>query len=39
MNVCVFKDEILVGVVGMWFCTRHYSGRSVEIDHVFIEKF
>ena len=34
----VFKDEILVGVAGMWFCTRHYSGRSVEIDHVFIEK-
>jgi len=26
-----------VGVAGMWFCTRHYSGRSVEIDHVFIE--
>ena len=36
--VGVFKDEVLVGVAGMWFCTRHYSGRSVEIDHVFIEK-
>jgi len=36
--VGVFKDDVLAGVAGMWFCTRHYSGRSVEIDHVFIEE-
>ena len=22
----------------MWFCTRHYSGRSIEIDHVVVDK-
>ncbi|MDO6760317.1 GNAT family N-acetyltransferase [Tamlana sp. 2_MG-2023] len=32
----VFDDEKLIGVCGLWFCTRHYSGRSVEPDHVFI---
>jgi len=34
----VFDDENLIGVTGMWFCTRHYSGRSMEIDHVFIDE-
>ncbi len=34
----VYKDEKLIGVCGMWFCTRHYSGKSIEIDHVFIEE-
>ena len=33
----VYDAEKLVGVSGLWFCTRHYSGRSVELDHVFIE--
>ncbi|KAB1063888.1 GNAT family N-acetyltransferase [Tamlana haliotis] len=32
----VFDDDILIGVCGLWYCTRHYSGRSVEPDHVFI---
>lgn len=27
----------IVGVTGLWFCTRHYSGKSVEIDHVYIK--
>ena len=27
----------LIGVSGLWYSTRHYSGRSVELDHVFIE--
>lgn len=35
--VILNKDE-LVGVTGLWYCTRHYSGRSVELDHVFIDK-
>lgn len=35
--VVVFNNEI-VGVCGLWFCTRHYAGKSVEVDHVFIEE-
>jgi GNAT superfamily N-acetyltransferase len=27
----------LVGISGMWFCTRHYIGKSVELDHVYIK--
>ncbi|NRD23171.1 GNAT family N-acetyltransferase [Winogradskyella litoriviva] len=27
----------LVGVAGLWFCTRHYIGKSVELDHVYIK--
>ncbi len=27
----------LIGVTGMWFCTRHYMGKSVELDHVYIK--
>ncbi len=34
--VIVNKDNI-IGICGMWFCTRHYSGRSVELDHVYID--
>ena len=33
----VYDADELVGVSGLWFCTRHYSGRSVELDHVFID--
>ena len=35
--VGVYDRGQLIGVSGLWFCTRHYSGRSVELDHVFIE--
>ncbi|MGB0185585.1 MAG: GNAT family N-acetyltransferase [Flavobacteriaceae bacterium] len=35
--VGVYDHEQLIGVAGMWFCTRHYSGRSVEVDHVCME--
>ena len=31
------KDDEIVGVTGLWFCTRHYIGKSVELDHVFIK--
>ncbi|OUR94422.1 GNAT family N-acetyltransferase [Flavobacteriales bacterium 34_180_T64] len=34
----VFDGETLIGVTGLWFCTRHYSGKSIEIDHVFLEE-
>ncbi|WP_136479985.1 GNAT family N-acetyltransferase [Cognatitamlana onchidii] len=34
----IYDSGSLVGVCGLWYCTRHYSGKSVEPDHVFIEK-
>ncbi|MDO6598407.1 GNAT family N-acetyltransferase [Oceanihabitans sp. 2_MG-2023] len=33
----VFDAEKLIGISGMWFCTRHYSGKSMEVDHVYID--
>ena len=33
----IFDSEKIIGVCGLWFCTRHYSGKSVEPDHVFID--
>ena len=33
----VINNKEIVGVTGLWFCTRHYSGKSVEIDHVYIK--
>ena len=34
----VFHEDKLIGVTGLWYCTRHYSGKSVELDHVIIDK-
>ena len=34
----VFVNESLVGICGLWYCTRHYAGKSVELDHVFIDE-
>lgn len=34
--VILYNDDI-VGVSGLWFCTRHYVGKSVELDHVYIK--
>ena len=33
----IFNEDGIVGVSGLWFCTRHYIGKSVELDHVFIK--
>lgn len=33
----VYDGDKLVGISGMWFCTRHYAGKSMEVDHVYIE--
>ncbi|MDO7171885.1 GNAT family N-acetyltransferase [Mariniflexile sp. AS56] len=33
----IYDDKTLIGVCGLWFCTRHYSGKSVEVDHVYID--
>ena len=32
----VFMKTKLIGVVGLWFQMRLYSGRSCELDHVYI---
>lgn len=32
----MYEAEKLIGIAGMWFMTRHYSGRSIEPDHVYI---
>jgi len=34
----IFDDEKLIGICGMWFQTRHYAGKSMEVDHVYIEE-
>ena len=34
----VYEGDTLIGMSGMWFQTRHYVGRSMEVDHVFIEE-
>ena len=33
----IFDRKQLIGISGLWFCTRHYSGKSVEVDHVYID--
>lgn len=35
--VGVFDAESLIGISGLWFSTRHYIGKSVEVDHVYID--
>ncbi|TCK67333.1 hypothetical protein DFQ05_1107 [Winogradskyella wandonensis] len=32
----IYDDDKIIGVTGLWFCTRHYAGKSVELDHVYI---
>ncbi|WP_290626192.1 GNAT family N-acetyltransferase [Altibacter sp.] len=34
----IYTSETLIGTCGMWFQTRHYAGKSMEIDHVIIEE-
>ncbi|MGM5469628.1 GNAT family N-acetyltransferase [Flavobacteriaceae bacterium LMO-SS05] len=33
----VYDGDKLIGISGMWYCTRHYSGKSMEVDHVYID--
>ncbi|QQX76962.1 MULTISPECIES: GNAT family N-acetyltransferase [Aequorivita] len=33
----IFDEEKLIGICGLWFQTRHYAGRSLEMDHVIID--
>ena len=34
----IYNDAKLIGVCGLWYQTRHYAGKSVEMDHVIIDK-
>ncbi len=34
----VLDGAKIIGVCGLWYCTRHYAGSSVEVDHVYIEE-
>ena len=34
----IYDNNNLIGICGLWFVTRHYSGRSIEPDHVIIDK-
>jgi len=34
----IYDDDVLIGICGMWFCTRHYAGKSMEVDHVYIDE-
>ncbi|MFK8045288.1 MAG: GNAT family N-acetyltransferase [Crocinitomicaceae bacterium] len=36
--VGIYDSEKLIGISGLWFQTRHYSGRSIEPDHVIIHE-
>ena len=33
----IYDEDQLIGITGLWYCTRHYSGKSVEVDHVYID--
>ena len=33
----VYDGDKIIGISGMWFCTRHYAGKSIEVDHVYID--
>jgi len=32
----IYSEDMLIGVFGLWFSTRHYCGKTCEPDHVFI---
>ena len=34
----IYDGERLIGICGLWFQTRHYAGRSIEMDHVIISE-
>ncbi len=34
--VVMYDNDKIIGLAGLWFMTRHYSGKSVEPDHIYI---
>lgn len=35
--VVMYYKNKLVGICGIWYMTRHYIGKSMEVDHVVID--
>lgn len=35
--IAVRDGEKVIGTCGLWFQTRHYAGKSVEMDHLIID--
>ena len=33
--VAIFLENQLIGFCGVWYQTRHYSGKSCELDHFY----
>ena len=36
--VAILLDNQLIGFCGLWYQTRHYSGKSCELDHFYIDE-
>lgn len=34
----IYDNKRLIGICGLWFQTRHYAGRSIEMDHVIVDQ-
>lgn len=34
----IYDNDQLIGCFGLWHMTRHYCGRSLEPDHIYIEE-
>jgi len=34
----LFDKSKLIGICGLWYSTRHYIGKSAEVDHVVIDR-
>ena len=32
-----YYDDNMIGLCGLWYQSRHYSGKSCEIDHLYIK--
>jgi GNAT superfamily N-acetyltransferase len=33
----LYQSDMLIGICGLWYSTRHYIGKTAEVDHVIIE--
>jgi len=33
----LYQADNLIGICGLWYSTRHYIGKTAEVDHVIIE--
>ncbi len=33
----LFMEDKMIGICGLWHITRHYCGKSIEPDHIYIE--